>query len=248
MTLADGVIARLLDDVGRARALVAELDGGLERWRSTSTALLLPPWLGVVRPLRRVLSEALAMPVGEVATTLAGAAGLRFVHRREALFRELGVTITRARVARFDACVDRVSATLEDGSLLEARAAIVACGGFVAGGLEIPRAASEKEISPSRRTRPTLAFESPQLVVGADGRELLTEGSRYGFSTDELFASLRAPGLLEKIGVLADDALALISAPEVPVRIIGDARANGPRTVGAALREGTRAAKALLPS
>ena len=244
--LADGAIARRLDDENRWRAFIGELESALERWRSTSTALVMPPWLGVSYPLRTALEAALALAVGEVATTLAGAAGLRFAWRRDALFRELGVRTTRARVSKVEASRDRVAATLDDGTTVDGRALIVATGGFVAGGIEVPRAALEREISPSLRTRPALGFAAPNLVLGADGRELLTEGSRYGFSTDELFSSVRVPGLLEALGVLVDEDLAPIGSSALPVRVAGDARANGTRTIGAALREGTRAASSLL--
>lgn len=245
LALADGAIARRLDDPARARAFVAELESALERWRSTSTALLVPPWLGVAQPLRERLREALAIEVGEVATTLAGAAGLRFAHRRGSLLDRLSVTVTRGRVVSVDARSEGVAFTLEDGSIVRGRAGVLAAGGFVSGALEVPRAVAEKEIAPSHRTRPSLAFEAPACRVGAEGRAIVAEGSRYGFSTDELFSSLRSPGLLERLGVLAEDDLALASQRELPVRVAGDLRADGPRTVGAAIREGMRAAKAL---
>jgi anaerobic glycerol-3-phosphate dehydrogenase len=248
LELADGAIARRLDDDARARTFSTELEGALERWRSTATALLMPPWLGVSRSLRPLLTESLALPVGEAATTLAGAAGLRFAHRRDALFRELNVTSTRARVTSLDASAEGVVLTLAGGTTIEGRGVVVASGGFVAGGIEVPRAFAEREIAPSHRTRPSLAFRAPLLAVGVDGRELFPEGSRYGFSTDTLFASLRGAGVLEKLGVLVDENLAPQARTESPVRVAGDACADGPRTIGAALREGMRAAKAFLPS
>lgn len=248
LELADGAIARRLDDDTRARMFITELEGALERWRSTATALLMPPWLGVSRSLRPLLTDALALPVGEATTTLAGAAGLRFAHRRDALFRELGVVSMRGRVTSLEGSVAGVVLTLEGGATIEGRGVVVASGGFVAGGVEVPRALAEREIAPSHRARPSLAFRAPLLAVGTDGRELLAEGSRYGFSTDELFSSLRSAGALEKLGVLVEENLAPQGRPETPIRVAGDARADGPRTVGAAIREGMRAARAFLPS
>lgn len=247
LELSDGALARRLDDETRARAFLADLEVALERWRSTSTAVLMPPWLGVTKVLRPALREALALEIGEAATTLAGAAGLRFAHRRDELFRELAIACTRGRVTALTAAGDRVSVTLEDGTVLEGRAAIVASGGFVSGSLAVPRAVAEREISPSHRTHPALSFDAPALEVGSNGCALVSEGSRYGFSTDELFSSLRSPGLLETLGVLCNDELAPMRRPDLPLRVAGDARADGPRTIGAALREGMRAASAFLP-
>jgi len=243
--LADGALARRMDDPSRADALVAALEGALERWRSTTTALLVPPWLGVTRPLAKRLSEALALPVGECATTLAGAAGLRFVARRDDLFARANVEDTRERVASLDASGASVRVTLERGEVLESGALVCATGGFVSGGLFVPRSAVAAEPTVSGRAVPSLGFDAPCFAVGAGGRPWRADGSRYGTSTDELFHGVRARGAIDALGVLAGADGAIAGGD--PVRVAGDVVADGSRTFGAALRGGIRAARSLLP-
>ena len=244
LAVADGALARRMDDATRAEALVSALEGALERWRSTSTALLLPPWLGVARPLARRLSEALALPVGECATTLAGAAGLRFAARRDALFARNGVEVTRARVTSVDASPSGVRLTLDDGDALEAEALVCASGGLVSGGMLVPRASIAPEPAVSDRPIPSLGFEAPCLVIGAHGRAWRADGSRYGMSTDELFHGVRARGTIDALGVLTGTDGAVGS---LPVRVAGDLVADGDRSFGTAIRGGIRAAQSLFP-
>lgn len=245
LALADGAIARRMDDPARAAALEGALEAALERWRSTSTALLLPPWLGVERPLAERLSRTLALTVGECATGLAGAAGMRFVVRRDALFARAGIAVVRGRANALDTSAGAVRLALDGGDRLEADVVVVASGGLVAGGLAIPRAAIASDPRVADRAVPSLGFAAPQLRVGAHGREVRPDGSRYGTSTDELFHGARVRGTLDALGVLADAG----GAPSrgVPVRVAGDVVADGDRTFGAALRGGIRAARSLLP-
>ncbi len=243
--LADGALAKRMDDPTRAHAFVAALEGALERWRSTSTALLAPPWLGVQRPLARRLSDALALPVGECATTLAGAAGLRFASRRDALFARVGVEVTRGRVASLHASASGVRVTLEGGEAIDAAAVVCASGGFVSGGLFIPRVAVAADPLVSGRAVPSLGFDAPSLPLGAHGRAWRADGSRYGTSTDELLHGARKRGTIDAIGVLAGADGRVDAA--LPVRVAGDVVADGDKTFGAALRGGIRAAQSLLP-
>jgi anaerobic glycerol-3-phosphate dehydrogenase len=244
---ADGAIAKALDDDERFAAFAQILEEALERFRNTAAALLLPPWLGVRVPRHGALAARVALPVGEVAGGLAGAPGLRFAHRRDAHLAKLGITVTRGRGASLDASTTGVSVTLEDGKVIAGSRLVVATGGFVSGAMEVPRSPVACDVPVEKRSVPGLAFHAPFLRVGAAGADVRANGSVFGTTPEDLVHTMRSRALLDELGVLTDDMLAPLGASELPVRVAGDAVANGPRVFGAALRDGIRAALSFFP-
>lgn len=114
---------------GLARALKAALAGGDHR------GVLLPPVLGLLDcdAHRRVLTDALGVPVAEALCTTPSTAGLRLDRAIGAWLARVGVRVERGRVARIDA--DARQLTFTDGPTLDADAIVLATGGRFAGGL-----------------------------------------------------------------------------------------------------------------
>ena len=242
----DGAIACALDDDGRRAAFESSLTEKLAPWKNTATALLLPPWLGVSKPYAKPLEKALGVGVGEVASGLAAAAGLRFVHRRDALFAHVGVEVHRSRCEAIDRDGESVRLTLKSGELVTGTHLLVAFGGFVSGALQVPRHPAISLVPAFQRSVPSLTLRADFLRVGARGKELAINGSTYGTTPEDLAHTLAGPALLDALGVLAADDGSPYGSPLPFVRIAGDALADAPRTFGHALRGGIRAAQKLL--
>ena len=219
---ADGVIAKALDDDERFAAFAQALEAELDRFRNTSAALLLPPWLGVRVARHEALAARLALSVGEVAGGLAGAPGLRFAHRRDAHFAKLGVTVSRGRCTAIEASSTGVALTLESGVVVEGARLVVATGGFVSGALELPRSPVASEVPVQARSVPGLAFHAPFLRVGAGGSDVRANGSSFGTTPEDLVHTMRSRSLLDELGVLPD----LSEAQRIPLPSVSLASPN----------------------
>ncbi len=242
----DGTVALGLDDEARFTAFSAELESLMERWRNTATALLLPPWLGVSLARAPRLADTLALSVGEVSCGLAGAAGMRFAVRRDLHFAKLGVTVTRGRCSAVSAAESGISLELSDGTSLRGTALVVASGGFVSGAMEMPRSPAVSDVPVAQRSVPSLSFQAPFLRAGSGGSEVRANGSVFGTTPEDLIHTMRSPSLLDALGILTGDRCSPLGAEGLRVTVAGDAVADAPRTFGAALRSGIRAAQALL--
>jgi glycerol-3-phosphate dehydrogenase subunit B len=217
-------LAKLLDESGR----------GYDGW-------LVGPWLGTVPATAVRLQSSVALPVGETASFVGGAAGARFESARDALFRARTIDSRRGRMTAIEVRDERWAVRFEalDGGRddeLEAEAVVLATGGVAAGGIELAWI-PEHGVHGFR-----LPFEAP-VLLSIDGEPGDSGGSLYGVSLET-----RGLGLLERVGVHVDATGTAFRGRVASAGLVvaGDALAERPRTVLEALRSGIRAGRAAL--
>lgn len=214
--------ACLLETPGRTAELarlLAQVDG--------VDALLLGPWLGVETDLAEQLSSAAGHAVGETASAPGGVAGARFARRRSAVLTATGIDLRSQAVRSVEERGSGLSVVLEDGTVLGARAVVLAIGGMAAGGLGVLGAGTASRVSLSLVVPAALELEG-ELVDRATS--LAGQIARRGDFEP-----------LEAIGVAVDARFA--ASPRLPIFACGDALAGKPRTVLGALSSGIAAGR-----
>jgi hypothetical protein len=209
-------------------------------------ALVLPPSLGVDRPLARVLSERAGVPCGE-ALAAPGVSGVRFERARDRALAAAGVKRIRGRVASVELAGGRWRVTAQE-TRLDAVAVVFAIGGLVAGGLEYaPSEATLATALPAVALPPVrLGLRAPGTMA-ADGRRLDLPSSLFGVAPEDLAWPFVEAPLLDRAGLLvgADGALSLEpGSGGAGLYAAGDVVADIPRTWGAALAGGVVAGAA----
>lgn len=194
-------------------------------------AWLFGPWLGLKRALAVELSAQVGVPVGEVTSPPGGAAGARFELRRDALLDSLQTERVAGRVAEVQASAGSVSLRLESGAELVGDALVLACGGFVGGGVELTGALSGAEPAGF-----ALAI-SGLPALRAHGDPARPVSSLFGVDL-----AARGRSLLERVGVPAAGDGRVSGA--VRVFAAGDVTGPVPPSVGLALASGLRAGAA----
>jgi glycerol-3-phosphate dehydrogenase subunit B len=194
-------------------------------------AWLFGPWLGLKRPLAAELTASVGVPVGEVTSPPGGAAGARFELRRDALLGSLGVERVRGRVTEARVSDGDVALLLSEERPLRADSLVLACGGFVGGGLELTGALSGTEPA---------GF---QLVIR--GLPPVRARGDLGRPVSSLFGvdlAARGRGLLERVGLPVTDDGRVSGASRVFAA--GDVLGSQSPSVGQSLSSGLRAGAA----
>jgi glycerol-3-phosphate dehydrogenase subunit B len=240
----DADFAERHDDPARLGWLAARLREGVPpgRW----AAVLLPPSLGVERPLAAALSERVGLPCGEALGAPGGPSGLRFERARDRALSRAGVKRLDERVASVEAAGGRWRVVTANGAGLDAAAVVLAIGGLIAGGLEYaPAEATLATALPSASRPPIrLGLRAP-ATIGAHGRALDLPSSLFGAAPEDIARPFAEDPLLERAGVLAGDDGSLSLEPEsAGLYAAGDVVADAPRTWGAALSSGAAAGAA----
>jgi len=194
-------------------------------------AWLFGPWLGLKRPVAVELSAAAGVPVGEVTSPPGGAAGARFESRREALLAALEVDTVLQQVTRVSHASAGISLQLADGRRLDADSVVLACGGFVSGGLELSGALSGAKPA---------GFE---LAIGGLA-PVEVRGEPAGPVSSLFGVDLAARGLqlLERVGVPVSESGRVSSVSGIFAA--GDVLGQTPPSVSQALWSGLRAGEA----
>jgi glycerol-3-phosphate dehydrogenase subunit B len=230
------------DDEARLAWLAERLRDALARAAARFDALLVPPSLGVETSKARVLSALVGLPCGEAAALPGGPSGLRFERARDRACSAAGVVRIAGRAARIERLADRWRVEQTEGAALEAVAVVLAVGGLVGGGLEYsPGDAAEASVLPPASRPPfRLTLDVPAARLGARGRPLELPGSLFGIPPESLAWPFAADALMERVGVLVDDAGR--AAPGLYAA--GESAADAPRTWLRALESGARAGAA----
>jgi FAD binding domain len=191
-------------------------------------AWLFGPWLGLKQPLAAQLAGAVGVPVGEVTSPPGGPAGARFELRRDALLTSLNVERVRGPAVEARDLAGGVELRLEGGRQVTGRALVVACGGFIGGGIVLTGALSGAKPA---------GFE-----LSVRGLPLALRGGALAEPVSSLFGvdlGARGPSLLESVGVpLSSDGRVSGAAR---VFAAGDVLGPAPPTVAQALFSGLRA-------
>jgi len=228
------------DEPARLEWLAARVKDALARYvASRVVAVVVPPWLGVIRARADELSKAVGLPCGEPLLGPGGPAGLRFEHARDRALARRKITVAAGHAKEIAKDGDGWSVTLERGETLTGACVVLATGGLVGGGLTYAPSASvlAGELPPRARASFASTVEAP-VSIGAGGRAIGIPGSLFGESPEALawpFAS-GAP-LLERAGVLASSS----GHVEGGLYAAGDVVADRPRTWLDALAQGARA-------
>jgi glycerol-3-phosphate dehydrogenase subunit B len=217
MTHAD--IAALHDDEARLARTAERVRAGLT---DTFGAVLLPPWLGVSAPRAEALSKLVGVSCGEVLVGVGGPAGLRFEHARDAALEAAHVEIVDGRAAR----VTSSSVTLDGDpkGTLTCEAVVLATGGLVGGGIAY---------TPGHERSFALTYKAP-ATLGHDGKVLVVASSVHGIPPEAVSWPYADTPALERVGILSANA---------GLYAVGDALADGPRTMLGAFESGARAGR-----
>ncbi|HKQ69942.1 MAG TPA: hypothetical protein VJT73_11415, partial [Polyangiaceae bacterium] len=226
----DVELALLHDEPSRADWLIDRLR---ENQRlEGANAIVMGPWLGVGSDVAVRLARAVGRPIGEALSAPGGPAGARFERARDALFARLGTPRHAGRVTALRADGLRgAEVVLASGEVVVADAVVVATGGLVGGGLAWSRAGFVLSFACSG----ALAQRHAVLDRGASGPGTpfaplaWVVGSRAGF---------------ERVGLWIDELARLRGPDGRPLHALyaaGDAVADAPRTLGAAIGSGVRA-------
>lgn len=194
-------------------------------------AWLFGPWLGLKRSLSAELTASAGVPVGEVTSPPGGAAGARFELRRDALLGSLGVERVRSSVTEARVLDREVALRLERGDSLRGDRLVLACGGFVGGGLELTGALSGAEPAGFQLVIRGLP------AVRAHGDLAPPVSSLFGVDL-----AARGRGLLERVGLPVSDDGRVSGSPRVFAA--GDVLGLHPPSVGQSLSSGFRAGRA----
>jgi len=248
--IGDVDLAERHDDPARLSWLAARFRDAFAQSRQTPSAVIVGPWLGLDAPRAEALGGLLGLPAGEALASAGSAAGMRLSRAQARLLAAIVPTPIRGRVTQVMPAEDdhdRPSiALLDQTARVRADRIVLACGGLVGGGIvydppEIHAGADMPERdAPSFR----LSFE---LGATPDGERpyLASGGARIGvassmFGPDLDLTAWPTPGragVLETVGIACDEEG--VAAPYLAVA--GDAVADRPRTVLAAVSSGLRA-------
>jgi glycerol-3-phosphate dehydrogenase subunit B len=232
----DADLALLHDEPGRVAWLIERLKHAPAL--AGKCAALVGPWLGAKPGLAARIGGQIGKPVGEPLSSPGGAAGLRFETARDALFARLDVARVAGVAKSLTAGAETPSAVqvvLESGETIDAEAAVLAVGGVVGGGIRFAPHAPF-----------ILSLASP-AVLAAHGTPLVTSGSPHGAPFESFaWSGGSAPSGLEKVGIWVDaeGRLQRTDGPHrAPLFAAGDAVADSPRTILAALCSGVVAGR-----
>ena len=220
--------AALHDDPDRAQALLSALGQS----PITPDAWLFGPWLGVGRPVARVLSQALGVPVGETTSALGGSAGARFEAARDHLFERIA-RVERRRVIGMQALGRGLRLEFPGLGIRDLDAVVLATGGVAAGGVALARSFERRGGTGFR-----LSLVAP-IALELDGEVLEGVSSLSGI--DFVDRGLEA---LLRVGISAGADGAVRANPGVFAA--GDALAGRPRTALVAALSGLVAARSAL--
>lgn len=244
--LPDADLAARHDDPARVRWLADRLKEDLAGL-AEAKAVLLPPWLGLVRPQAVALSRLVGVPCGEIMSSPGGPAGLRFDRHRDEAFTAAGVETIRGWVAAITATPSGFVARLEGGPIPGTfHAVVLATGGLLGGGLRYEpseaRPGTELPAAPSPSFRVTL---DAQVLVGQGGHPLGIPGSLFGVAPESLVWPFVGDG---GIGLDVAARVGVLSTPDGSVRggppglfVAGELEADQPRGWLDALVSGARA-------
>lgn len=204
-------------------------------------AMMVPPWLGIERPLAHDVSKKLGIPCGEAVVGLAGPSGARFLKARDRALAGAGVETIAGWVKRVEREADHWVVELEDGSTDETTAVILATGGLIGGGLryEPSSAILASAVPPFSRLTFRATIDAP-VIIGAHGRQLDLPGSLFGAPPESLAWPFTNDPLLERAGVLVGEDVRVSGAP-AGLFACGDLVADRPRAWLDALVAGVRA-------
>jgi glycerol-3-phosphate dehydrogenase subunit B len=221
----------------RLRTLVAEQQATHVR------GVILPPWLGREWARAAELTEHVGVDCGEVLAGVPGVAGLRFEAARRRLLAKSVVDVVEGRVSRVGEASGEWRVHLATGEALRSRALVLAVGGLVGGGLAYTPSEGAGSAGAAAPPRPplSLTFEAP-VVIGANGAPFDAPSSPFGLPPEALAWPFDAAPLLERAGVLTDEA-GRVRDCAAPLYAVGDLTADRPRTWLAALEAGLAAGK-----
>lgn len=244
--LSDPDLAARHDGPARLAWLAERLRESFARSGQTPGAVLLGPWLGLDTARAAALTALVGIPAGEALASAGSSTGWRFARARNRVLAPI-TTPLQGRVTRLHPAGDghdRPSLTLAgQPARIHADRIVLACGGLVGGGIlydppEIHAGADMPESdAPSFRLSfeiaPTPDGERPHLASG--GARIGVASSMFGPDLDlTAWPTPGRPGMLETVGVAVDSAG--LAAPYLAVA--GDAIADRPRTVLAAVESG----------
>ncbi len=206
--------------------------------------MMVPPWLGIDRPLAAEVSRKLGISCGEAVVGLAGPSGARFLRARDRALDAAGIETTAGWVKRVEREADHWTVELEDGTVHEAAAVILASGGLIGGGLRYEPSAAilASAVPPFSRLTFRATIDAP-VSIGAHGRLLDLPGSLFGAAPESLAWPFTNDPLLERAGVLVGEDARVTGAPS-GLFACGDLVADRPRAWLDALASGVRAGRA----
>lgn len=238
----DADLAARHDDDARLEWLARGL-AGVVGDRRGRIAFLLGPWLGLSSARARALSDKVGEPVGEVLSSTAGVAGLRFDAARDALLDKLGARTVVARATRVSPSEQRFAITTTgDPARVDGDAIVVATGGLAAGGLTF--SPGDARAGAEGATRVGAAFVLSVEVPGArvtDGCDTGAPSTTHGLVLDDaLWPRGAGSSVLERPGLLVGSAGRIGRG----IFAAGDVVANRHRTVLQAIAAGIAAGDA----
>ena len=238
-SLRDAEIAARHDEAARLAWLAERLSE--VKNQGAFLGMMLPPWLGIDRPLAGEVSRKLGVPCGEAVVGLSGPSGARFLRARDRALGAAGIETIAGWVKRVEREADHWTVELEDGTVHEAAAVILAGGGLIGGGLRYEPSAAilASAVPPFSRLTFRATIDAP-VTIGAHRRPLDLPGSLFGAAPESLAWPFTNDPLLERAGVLIGDDARVTGAP-AGLFACGDLVADRPRAWLDALASGVRA-------
>jgi hypothetical protein len=179
-----------------------------------------------------------------------GPAGLRFESARDRALAGAGVDAVRGRADAIEAAGAGARwRVVVDGRPVEADAVIVACGGFIGGGLEYQP--SEWMLAAALPPVARIPFHctiAAPLPLGAHGKALALPGSLFGLPPEVIAWPLARDPLMERVGVLCGDDGRVAPGLFVAGELVADAPRTWLRALESGLRAGAGAARDMLTS
>lgn len=179
----DSDLAREFDSDAYFRAISSKLS----TLSSNFGAVLLGPWLGILKNRSEELANTLKCPVGECASIIGGTAGLRFDQHRSAALAASGIESRRFRVRAVEANSSSVLIRGDSDDLIKASSVVIATGGLISGGVCYSPAEWALGSEIPERAHPPLSMG---FVCDGDlrfnGRSAEIPGSLYGLNLEEL--------------------------------------------------------------
>jgi glycerol-3-phosphate dehydrogenase subunit B len=239
-SLPDADLAQRHDDPERLAWLANRLVGATKDKRPA--AILLPPWLGLVRGRAEELSQRVGVPCGEALLGPGGPSGLRFERARDRALERVGVTVLNGRVRKVERTGSGWLIELgDDRDVIVADVVVLALGGLVGGGLAYTPAGSvfASALPPHALAVARVTVDAP-VTLAAFHKTMETPGSLYGGAPESHAWPTAEDPLLDRVGIAVDDAGRVTGAP-TSLLAAGDIVADRPRTWLEALAAGARA-------
>lgn len=223
-SLSDVELARRHDEDARIDWFCERLRRAVQR--TSASAILVGPWLGVDRDEAYARFESnLGVRVGEILSSRSGSAGARFENARATFLGSIGVSLS-PKVTAVDTS-EGLALTFATGETKPIDRLVLAVGGLVSGGIVFAPRSGDDDHAVRGSLRLNLAFDEDLAWVGADASSL------WGSSFDH-----DAMHSLERIGLPARVRAHVVAA--------GDLVADRPRTAISAAQSGLDAATLVL--